>query len=883
MRHAVCIIVRDKDGRVLSVKRPPPSNDWSLPGGMVDGDETPQEAVIRELQEETGIVVEKRFVYPSAGCQKDNGKPSRKGEYRNITLESPEDEDVCVHVFECWSFHDVCFDGVAVTGEVNCPVEWLTPDELVSRSGAFKPGLQRLMEFGLLNSQFNAKDVLADLAVSDVHVPSGGKKPIVAGFELADLPAKKRNALPDSSFAWPEQRKFPVHDAAHVRNAASRLAAEVSAGRISKSTAEKIHRRIVSAGKKFGVDVSSRDGLPEGVELHRDPKLQVSIDHPQHGHFEIRHMKDGSQFTQVLTLDADAANGDDPVWNQISTRGTFKGHGAGEFSLDDETFDQIIQNYREVDLGEVSFDFEHASEGEATDGSVPMTGAPAQAWIKDLKKGPDGLHALVKWLEPAKTYIREGKYRFVSPAIRFGARHPVTGKPIGARLTSVALTNQPFLRGLQSLAAKDTITGVTSRRSQRSSKMSNFVASPHEFMPKIRDCLSLHEGTTPSECKSRFKSFRELHQAQDANGMSSGVDMSGFCDRMRDTLGVPMTTTVKDMFDAVEEMIDSALTEHEDRSGGRQIDNATAIESLSGQDMSGQGMSGQDMTLNAPIVGSDHGAARVETATGPMISPPSPGAPNAGGTPEASGSASTEDKAHPEPDGGPNVAPPAFPGVPGDSKSRGTSHVARPESAGGPMIAPPAPVSPLSMTHTKDANGRVVKMSKEEIMADSIALKDSFALVATLKLQLNERQTKLEASEAEIVKLRAEGEARDKVELETRVEDAFETHKDSQKLTEDHKPLMLVAAKADRKAFDKVYPILRGPKKYLLTDLTGSGKDVARSTNAGADADPAALTLKGVQPGDMLTDTAARIQAKDPSISATDAMNQALLLHAGGR
>jgi hypothetical protein len=329
-----------------------------------------------------------------------------------------------------------------------------------------------------------------DLAVGDVHVPGAVKKPVLGYTDatMADLPSKKRNALPDSQFAWPEQRKFPVADASHVRNAAARLAQEVKAGRISKATAAKIHRRIAAAGKKFGVEVTASDDVvsvmpvgyvkpeaaaPDAVSVmprgpYRKPAMTITYDHPEHGKFEIRHMKDGTdELRQVLEFSAGAADGDGPVWNQISTRGSFKGHGAGEFSLDDTTLGDIVRNYSEIDGKHVSFDFEHASEGDATSGSIPVTGAPAQAWIKELKVQPDGLHALVEWLEPAKTYIREKKYKFVSPAIRFGARHPVSGKQIGARLTSVALTNQPFLRGLQPLAAKDIVAAAgTTLRTQ---------------------------------------------------------------------------------------------------------------------------------------------------------------------------------------------------------------------------------------------------------------------------------------------------------------------------------------------------------------------------------------------------------------------------------
>ena len=46
-----------KDRKVLLVrrKRPPFAGLWSLPGGKAEGQETPRDAVIRELKEETGL------------------------------------------------------------------------------------------------------------------------------------------------------------------------------------------------------------------------------------------------------------------------------------------------------------------------------------------------------------------------------------------------------------------------------------------------------------------------------------------------------------------------------------------------------------------------------------------------------------------------------------------------------------------------------------------------------------------------------------------------------------------------------------------------------------------------------------------------------------
>lgn len=54
---ATCTVVSDPYRRVLLVKRrvPPREGFWCLPGGFMELDETPEQAALRELEEETGI------------------------------------------------------------------------------------------------------------------------------------------------------------------------------------------------------------------------------------------------------------------------------------------------------------------------------------------------------------------------------------------------------------------------------------------------------------------------------------------------------------------------------------------------------------------------------------------------------------------------------------------------------------------------------------------------------------------------------------------------------------------------------------------------------------------------------------------------------------
>ncbi len=53
------IVWRATDGAVLLVRRanPPLAGRWTLPGGKVEPGETPAEAIVREVREETGLDV----------------------------------------------------------------------------------------------------------------------------------------------------------------------------------------------------------------------------------------------------------------------------------------------------------------------------------------------------------------------------------------------------------------------------------------------------------------------------------------------------------------------------------------------------------------------------------------------------------------------------------------------------------------------------------------------------------------------------------------------------------------------------------------------------------------------------------------------------------
>ena len=69
------------------------------------------------------------------------------------------------------------------------------------------------------------------------------------------LSTAEKNRMPDEEFAFPEQRKEPLTDATHVRNAVARF--DQVEG-VTDAERDRAWKRILAAAERYGVEVSEK-------------------------------------------------------------------------------------------------------------------------------------------------------------------------------------------------------------------------------------------------------------------------------------------------------------------------------------------------------------------------------------------------------------------------------------------------------------------------------------------------------------------------------------------------------------------------------------------------------------------------------------------------
>ncbi len=273
---------------------------------------------------------------------------------------------------------------------------------------------------------------------------------------------------------------------------------------------------------------------------------------------------------------ADAAAGAPdltPKWVQVATAGDYKGYAGGAFVFDDKIFAQIITNFRShpaylatngVGSADViPWDFNHASASFAADGSIPITGTPAQGWIQELKTMPDAggiqLWALTNWLEPARSYILQNKYKWASVVVGFDCRDQKTNTNIGAVLESVALTNNPFIEGMQKLAAsrQGAQRNMPGQRAQLE-WYGRQASSPEDAFECLRDMFGLPK---TADLGAVLAELMKLQTWATGGGAPVGVDLDCLVSNVRTIFNMPALSSTEEVFTESAKLLGSLLSQ----------------------------------------------------------------------------------------------------------------------------------------------------------------------------------------------------------------------------------------------------------------------------------------------------------------------------------
>jgi hypothetical protein len=83
--------------------------------------------------------------------------------------------------------------------------------------------------------------------------------------EHGELDTKDRQELPDSAYAFPKQRKEPLTDAAHVKNALARF--DQVKG-VADEDRDLAFANIKKAAQHYGIDVEEKDWRDLGRKPH---------------------------------------------------------------------------------------------------------------------------------------------------------------------------------------------------------------------------------------------------------------------------------------------------------------------------------------------------------------------------------------------------------------------------------------------------------------------------------------------------------------------------------------------------------------------------------------------------------------------------------------
>ena len=261
-------------------------------------------------------------------------------------------------------------------------------------------------------------------------------------------------------------------------------------------------------------------------------------------------------------------------WVHVATSGLYEGYRGGEqpFEFTREVFEDVVNNTRLHpsfkigadgfgDSDVIPWDFHHASERDATDGVIPFVGAPAQGWTSDfqIRPGADDrfqLWALTRFLDTAREYIKADQYRWASVALAFESTDPISGDKTGAIITSIALTNQPFIEGMNQLVASRQLSDAESVQLPHGDVGGYF--TPLDAVSAIKGLFSLSETSDISEVMAEIGKIQTWIET---GSTPLGVDVTGMINAMKGILNLPILSSQLEVVFEASKLVSALIEE----------------------------------------------------------------------------------------------------------------------------------------------------------------------------------------------------------------------------------------------------------------------------------------------------------------------------------
>ncbi len=252
-----------------------------------------------------------------------------------------------------------------------------------------------------------------------------------------------------------------------------------------------------------------------------------------------------------------------PRWMQIAGEGIYLGHPSGPFEFNEKVFGEIIANFRALPeyrpgpdgVGAarvIPYDAGHRSERRGA--SVEEIAAEGWIWDLDARKLQDGslgLFALSEMLEPARTLIDEEKLAWTSVCVWPDSVDRETGQPIGCYLSSVALTNDPFVRGMVPIS--------TPLAAERYVDFYDVPRNCGELVEALRALFGLPELAPLADVLRELTTLRAVAAGQ--MPAPTGTDVQKLVGGLRRLFNLPTISTAAEVFAECDKLLGAVAAE----------------------------------------------------------------------------------------------------------------------------------------------------------------------------------------------------------------------------------------------------------------------------------------------------------------------------------